>query len=88
MQSTEQPNGEDPELKKRQRDKIDRVNWMAVQIALQAMEKNMQTFAEQLQATQANLATLQAQFAQFQQQRVKELNIKVAGGSTTPEDMD
>lgn len=43
---------------------------------------------EQSQAA-VNLAiTLQRQFQQFQEQRVKELNLKVRGGSTTPEDWE
>jgi hypothetical protein len=41
---------------------------------------------EQLRRLTGMYATLQAEFTQFKQQRIRELNVRVNGGSTTPED--
>jgi hypothetical protein len=43
---------------------------------------------EQSQAAVNLAVTLQRQFQQFEAQRAKELNLKVRGGSTTPEDWE
>lgn len=60
-----------------------------VQGIAQELDVVKQRLADVIEMAQAavNLAiTLQQQFQQFQAQRAKELNLKVAGGSTTPED--
>jgi uncharacterized coiled-coil DUF342 family protein len=43
---------------------------------------------EQIRRLIGMYQTLQNEFTQFKQQRVKELNVRVNTGSTTPEDID
>lgn len=62
-----------------------------VQGIAQEIEVIKQRLADVIEQSQAavNLAiTLQRQFQQFEAQRAKELHLKVAGGSTTPEDWE
>ena len=55
---------------------------------IEAIKLRLADVIEQSQAA-VNLAiTLQRQFQQFEAQRAKELTLKVAGGSTTPEDIE
>lgn len=54
---------------------------------VQVLKQQLKMTHEQLRRLIGMYGTLQNQFNLFNQQRIKELNVKVNGGSTTPEDM-
>lgn len=54
---------------------------------ISVVKQQLEMTHEQLRRLIGMYQTLQAAFDQFQAQRVKELNVRVNGGSTTPEDM-
>ena len=55
---------------------------------ISVLKQQLEMTHEQLRRLIGMYGTLQEQFNQFQQQRIKELNVRVNGGSTSPEDMD
>ena len=62
---------------------------------IQGMQTEIQVLKQQLEMTHEQMRslinlyqTLRDQFDQYQAQRLLELNVKVNGGSTTPEDME
>ena len=57
-------------------------------VEIQVLKQQLEMTHEQLRRLIGMYSTLQQDFTQFKQQRVKELNVRVNGGSTTPEDMD
>ena len=50
------------------------------------LKQQMETTHEQMRRLIGMYQTLTGQFEQFQEQRIKELNVRVNHGSTTPED--
>jgi len=56
--------------------------------SLEVVKQQLETTHEQMRTLIHLYGTLRDQFSQFQDQRVLELNVRVNGGSTTPEDMD
>lgn len=59
-----------------------------VQTEIQVLKQQMEMTHEQMRHLIHLYQTLQDRFDQFQTQRIKELNVRVNGGSTTPEDME
>jgi len=59
-----------------------------VQVEIQALKQQLEMTHEQMRRLIGMYQTLQAQFDQYKEQRIKELNVRVNGGSTTPEDID
>jgi hypothetical protein len=59
-----------------------------VQTALAVVRQQLDMTHEQLRRLTGMYATLQAEFTQFRQQRIRELNVRVNGGSTSPEDQN
>lgn len=59
-----------------------------VMTEIAALKQQLEMTHEQLRRLIGMYGTLQAEFTQFQAQRVKELNVRINGGSTTPEDYD
>lgn len=57
-----------------------------VMTEISVVKQQLEMTHEQLRRLIGMYQTLQAEFDQYKQQRVKELNVKVNGGSTTPED--
>ena len=55
---------------------------------VEIIKQKMETLHKQLQQTHGVIATINAQFQQFQEQRVKELNLRVNGGPTVNGDLD
>ena len=53
---------------------------------LGVVRQQLEMTHEQLRRLIGMYQTLQAEFDQYKMQRVKELNVRVNGGSTTPED--
>lgn len=51
------------------------------------IKQQMEMTHEQMRRLIGMYGTLEREFKQFREQRVKELNVKVNGGSTTKEDM-
>lgn len=58
-----------------------------VRTQIQILQQQMETTHEQMRRLIGMYGTLRNEFDQFQAQRLKELNVRVNGGSTTPEDM-
>lgn len=54
---------------------------------VQVLKQQLEITHEQIRRLIGMYGTLRNEFNIFQQQRIKELNLKVNGGSTTPEDM-
>jgi len=50
------------------------------------LKQQLEMTHEQMRRLIGMYGTLRAEFDTFQQQRIKELNVRVNGGSTTPED--
>lgn len=59
-----------------------------VMTEIQVLKQQLEMTHEQMRSLIAIYGTLKAQFDQFQAQRLLELNVRVNGGSTTPEDME
>jgi archaellum component FlaC len=57
-----------------------------VQTEIQVLKQSLEMTHEQLRHLISLYGTLRNEFDQFQQQRNKELTVRVNGGSTTPED--
>jgi hypothetical protein len=55
---------------------------------IQVVKQQIKMQSEQMNRLIGMYGTLQRQFDQYNAQRVKELNVRVNGGSTTPEDLD
>jgi len=55
---------------------------------IEVMKQQNQMTHEQMRRLIGMYQTLAAEFKQFKEQRIKELNFRVGGGSTTPEDYD
>lgn len=55
---------------------------------LSIVKQQLEMTHEQMQRLIGMYATLQGEFTQFKQQRIRELNVRVNGGPTTPEDID
>ena len=59
-----------------------------VMTELSVVKQQLEMTHEQMRRLIGMYQTLQAEFEQYRQQRIKELNVRVNGGSTTPEDID
>ena len=59
-----------------------------VQAEIEVLKQQLEMTHEQLRSLISIYQTLKNQFDQFQAQRLLELNVRVNGGSTTPEDME
>ena len=55
---------------------------------LNVVEQQLEMTHEQMRRLIGMYGTLSAEFQQYREQRVRELNVRVNGGSTTPEDID
>ena len=55
---------------------------------ISVLKQQLEMTHEQMRRLIGMYGTLRDQFAQFQEQRIKELNVRVNGGSTTAEDID
>ncbi len=55
---------------------------------IEVLKQQLEMTHEQMRRLIGMYQTLQVQFEQMQNQRLKELNVRVNGGSTTPEDID
>jgi division protein CdvB (Snf7/Vps24/ESCRT-III family) len=53
---------------------------------IEVMKQQLEMTHEQMRRLIGMYSTLRAEFDNFQQQRIKELTMKVNGGSTSPED--
>jgi len=58
-----------------------------VKTEIVVLKQQMETTHEQMRRLIGMYQTLRGEFDVFQEQRIKELNVRVNGGSTTPEDM-
>jgi len=58
-----------------------------VRTEITVLKQQMETTHEQMRRLIGMYQTLRGEFDLFQAQRLKELNVRVNGGSTTPEDM-
>lgn len=59
-----------------------------VMVELSVVKQQLEMTHEQLRRLIGMYQTLQNEFTEYKQQRVKELNVRVNGGSTTPEDVE
>jgi len=59
-----------------------------VMAELSVVKQQMEMTHEQLRRLIGMYQTLQGEFTQYKEQRIKELTVRVNGGSTTPEDCD
>ena len=59
-----------------------------VQAEIEILKQQLEMTHEQLRSLIGIYATLQNEFTQFKEQRVRELNVRIGGGSTSPEDID
>lgn len=59
-----------------------------VMAEIQVLKQQLEMTHEQMRRLIGMYSTLRGEFDQFQQQRIQELNVRVNGGSTTPEDID
>jgi hypothetical protein len=57
-----------------------------VQAEISVLKQQLEMTHEQMRRLIGMYGTLRAEFDVFQQQRIKELNVRINGGSTTPED--
>lgn len=55
---------------------------------MDVMRQKMEMLHEQMRRLIGMYKTISDEFTQFRNQRIKELNVRVNGGSTTPEDLD
>jgi len=58
-----------------------------VKTEIVVLKQQLETTHEQMRRLIGMYQTLRGEFDVFQAQRLKELNVRVNGGSTTPEDM-
>ena len=70
------------EAKEQARNAAARKNVQALSITVEFQAKQIEELEIRLRALTNNLGTLQLQFEQFQQQRVRELQARVNGGPT------
>jgi len=59
-----------------------------ISVEIQVLKQQLEMTHEQMRSLIHIYATLRDQFNAFNEQRIKELNVRVNGGSTTPEDME
>lgn len=59
-----------------------------VMVELQVVRQQLDMTHEQMRRLIGMYQTLQAEFDQYKEQRIKELNVRINGGSTTPEDQE
>lgn len=59
-----------------------------VMTEIQVLKQQLEMTHEQIRALIGIYQTLRDEFQQFQAQRLKELNVRINGGSTSPEDME
>lgn len=59
-----------------------------VMTELGVVRQQLEMTHEQLRRLIGMYQTLKGEFDQYREQRIKELNVRVNGGSTTPEDID
>jgi hypothetical protein len=59
-----------------------------VQTEISVLKQQLEMTHEQMRRLIGMYQTLRHEFDQFQAQRIKELNVRVNGGSTSPEDME
>lgn len=57
-------------------------------VEIAVVKQQLEMTHEQMRRLIGMYQTLAGEFEQYRQQRIKELNVRVNGGSTTPEDMD
>lgn len=57
-----------------------------VMTEIQVLKQQLEMTHEQMRSLLAIYQNLSAEFAQYKEQRIKELNVRVNGGSTTPGD--
>ena len=55
---------------------------------IEVLKQQMEMTHEQMRRLIGMYSTLKSEFEVYQQQRIKELNVRVNGGSTTAEDID
>ena len=58
-----------------------------VRVEIEVVKQQLEMTHEQMRRLIGMYQTLQNEFTQYKEQRVKELNVRVNGGSTSPEDM-
>lgn len=59
-----------------------------IMVELDVMRQRSKQQAEQMNRLIGMYGTLQAEFTQYKEQRIRELNVRVNCGSTSPEDLD
>jgi hypothetical protein len=67
---------------------VEKATVQGVATEIQVLKQQLEMTHEQMRNLISIYATLKDQFDQFQRQRIQELNVRVNGGSTTPEDME
>ena len=65
----------------------ERASVEGVMADMAVLKQQMEMTHEQLRRLIGMYQTLQDEFTQYKEQRIKELNVRVNGGSTSPEDM-
>jgi predicted nucleic acid-binding Zn-ribbon protein len=68
--------------------RAERATVQGVHNEMEILKQKMEHLYERLDRMTKLYMTLQGEFADYKVQRIKELQLKVQGGSTTPEDWD
>ena len=59
-----------------------------VRTEIEVVKQQLEMTHEQIRRLIGMYQTLQGEFTQYKEQRIKELSVRVNGGSTSPEDME
>lgn len=86
LRTPEQLRGDMKQIAKAKMSLAEKATVEGLSTEVSVLKQQLEMTHEQLRRLIGMYSTLQQQFNQFQAQRVKELNMKVNHGSTTPED--
>jgi hypothetical protein len=88
LKSPEELRGAMKDILKAKMSLVEKATVEGVMTEIQVLKQQLEMTHEQMRSLIHIYGTLRDQFDQFQAQRIKELNVRVNGGSTTPEDLE
>lgn len=88
LKSVEELRGAYKDLHKAKLSLNERASVQGMITEIQALKQQLEMTHEQMRRLIGMYQNLQNEFDQLKQQRIKELNVRINGGSTSPEDMD
>lgn len=88
LRTPEQLRGDMREINKAKMSLVEKATVEGVMAEIQALKQQLEMTHEQMRSLIHLYGTIRAEFDQFNEQRLKELTVRINAGSTTPEDME